>query len=108
MIPREKNKTEDCCLVKIYEHIEERDNEDKILNVKDRCITSFYIKKYKEFLKAMWFAKEHNVHVYFNDYDSDIDRYNKKYNDPILADTIYDIWISLPSSESIMCINISI
>lgn len=108
MIPRDDNKTEDCCLVKIYEHIEDRDDEDNIISVDDRCITSFYVKEYEEFLKAMWFAKEHNVHVYFNDYDTEVEKYLKKYGNPLLADTINEIWISLPSKSSILCINISI
>lgn len=104
MIPREDNRSKDCALVKIYEHVIDYDTNEQ----EDRYITSFYIKDYTEFLKTMEFCKENSISVYFNDNDSDIDNYLKKYNNPILNDLITDIWLTLPSKESIFCINISL
>lgn len=111
MIPRDDSATQDCCLVKVYEHlIEWGDGEDccKIISEDDRSISSFYVKDYTEFLKTMWFCKENNIPVYFNENDSIVDTYCKLYDNPIFNEYINEIWVTMPTQESLMCINISI
>lgn len=110
-IPRGKFESQDCCLVKVYEHIivwGEGEACCDILSEDDRFISFFYVKEYAEFLKTMWFCKENHIPVFFNDNDSIIDKYSEKYDNPIFDEYIYDIWLTMPTEESLMCINISI